>query len=178
MQFFRATREQIKALCLLIVLLTFVALGPALKWSITAAFRENPVRAGHMEVAIPRTWLTRVSDSSIEAWKPTMTVFSSTPSASMKISLLDSVAITEEIWLDSAQTVLRERRLSNPTPRSFRGSAGPIRCLEGTTDEIPQRAGSTCIASESRIVASFEGMVSQLNGFYSIVKSAQTLEYK
>jgi len=173
--FFRATREQLKALVLLTLLLLSVVFWPAIQWAASSAARRSLVRTDQVETVVPRLWIAVEKGSGVQAWKPRLTLFCSSPRSSMEIRVEETLVGKEDAWLARAQLIFRERGFSNPATRAFSSPAGNVQCLKSTSEIRPSILESACFASKSGLVASFDGAASELRDFYSVVASANAV---
>lgn len=175
---FRATPQQVRALTLLLLLLVGVIYWPGMQWALSAVLRRNPLQVSHVEASVPRSWIAVSDDPAIEAWFPCFTIFCSMPRSSMKIQVEETLIGKERAWLSRAETALRDRKFSRPASHSLDSRAGSVRCLESPSDTRINVMDSVCFASESGLVASFEGLDQDLPAFYSIVESARSVVSK
>jgi hypothetical protein len=169
------SREQFRTLCLLVLVLLSIVFEPAIRWAIGAVSRGNIVNSSQVEVAVPRRWSATLDGSAVEAWIPCLTVFCSAPRSSLKIQIERTLAGNAETWLKRAENTLEERRYSSPMARGINSSAGRVQCLEARSEIRIGIVESVCFASESGLVASFDGLPSELQDFYLIVGSAQAV---
>jgi hypothetical protein len=176
--FFRATPEQVKALRMLTLLLISIIFWPTIQWVASAIVRRNPVHTDQVEAVIRRRWIATEDGSIVQAWIPCLTIFCSSPRSSIMIQVGVPLAGKEDAWLRRAELVLREKEFSIPSKRSFRSPTGNIQCIESISQRRRGVVDSTCFESESGFEASFEGAISELGDFYSIVASAKVVKKK
>ena len=174
--FFKAKPEHIKTLLILTLLLLCIVFSPALKWVISAVLHSNVVHSDTIQAVIPRSWLSELDELAVQAWTPCMSVFCSSPRSSMKIQVEETLVGKEDAWLRRAEIALRERRFSSPARRTLNSADGRVQCLESTSESRPGVIDSACFATESGTVATFEGAVSDLEDFYSVVASAKAVK--
>jgi hypothetical protein len=171
-----ATRNQVRALVILTVLLVAVIFSPALKWAPLVISRKNPVKNAQIQATIPRTWLLQGRDSSfIEAWKPCLTLFCSVPRPSFKITRLTTLIGNDGAWRRGTESVLEQRRFSTRRSKSFGTPTGPAQCLEAWNPSKSGEVLSTCLVSQSGIMGTFEGSTSDLTTFYSVLQSSDSV---
>src|SRR5471032_2834270 len=106
-EFFGATRAQARAVVILFAIFLVVVFSPALQ-IVRTIFRTNPVHNAQIQVVIPRTWLLRHNFSAIEAWVPCMTVFCSSPRASMSIKMIPKLAGERDAWQAGTNSVFQQ----------------------------------------------------------------------
>ena len=172
-RFLRATPEQIRALWLLALLLLSIVFWPTIQWVISAALRNKPLQTDGVEAVIPRSWVAAKDGSVIEAWTLCPTIFCSSPRSSIKIQVEKNLIGQEDAWMTRAEHVLGGRQSSNPVTRAIISPIGRITCLDTALGNALGVVDAACFGPDSGIVASFEGAPSELEDFYSIVKSSK-----
>jgi hypothetical protein len=175
--FLHATRRQVITLAVTSLIAIGTFYNPLLRRAMAAVARRNPVSSDRFQAVIPRTWLVDSDKVSIRAWVPCSTNFCNLPTARVTISKEDWIVDHADLWESSAEAVFRELGFSGYTSRVFRESEATIKCLDSTPG-IGDRRRSVCIALQSGIFSSFEGMPSELNTFYSIVRSVKAADRK
>ena len=176
--FLKATPEQIKALGMLTLILLSVIFWPAIQWGTSLVIRRNHVRSDQVEAAIPLRWVAAEDSSRVQAWSLCLTMFCSAPRSSLQLQVEDRLRGKKDAWLSSAERVFSDRRFSSHLMRSFSSPAGNVQCLESVSELRREVVDSACFASESGMVASFEGVHSDLDDFYKIVASAKIAKAK
>lgn len=169
--FFRATPQQLRSLSLLILIFAVVVCWPCVQWAISAVLRENPMHSNKVGVSIPYNWIA-VSDSfAIQAWTICPTIFcSDQPRSSIMIQQNSKLSGMEDPWIRSAERILNERQFNAPVKSILNSPSGEITCLESRNLNTKQ-ATMSCFGLGTGVIASFEGDVSDLQGFHSIVES-------
>ncbi len=172
-RFLRATPDQIKALGLVTLLLLSVIFLPTIQWAISAALRFKPFQADGIEAVIPHLWVAAKDGSVIEAWTLCPTIFCSSPRSSIKIQVEEGLIGQKDAWMSRAKLVLSRRQSTGPLTRTVISQAGKMDCLETTSENARGIVAASCFGTDSGIVASFEGATSEVEDFYSIVKSSR-----
>jgi len=170
--FFQTRPQQVRILVLLTLLWFGVIFNPGIRRALSSVFRSNPVRNDRIQVVIPRTWLVDQEDSEVTAWIPCMTTFCSQPRALVTLRINDWLTEHKEVWQTSTEATFKEYGFSTSRLRTFNPSTGLVRCIEGSHETGGGRARSICLAFQSGILSSYEGVQSELNTFYAMVTSA------
>ena len=172
--FFRARPEQIKALLTATLILLSVIFWPAVQWGTSVVIRRNRVHSDQVEAIVPLRWVAAQDNSRVQAWSFCLTMFCSTPRSSMEIRVEETmIGKKEDAWLKRTELILRERRYSRPLTRSISSPAGNVLCLESTSEIRRGIVDSACFASETGLIAGFDGVASDLDDFYRVLATAR-----
>jgi hypothetical protein len=96
----------------------------------------------------------------------------------MQVQVEEALIGKEEAWLKRAERIFKDERFTIQSTRSLSSSAGNFQCLEAASGVRYGIVNSVCFASESGVVAGFDGVASDLHDFYRIVTSARTVRRK
>jgi hypothetical protein len=161
------------------VLLLLDVFAPGVNWILSAAVRKNPVRNGHVEVVVPRSWLVLnlVGDMISAVPGGCITRFCSTSSATFSWSrpLPGSFEATKRATFKAATIkALEEDGFANPVLRRFDGAAGSFECVEGLKPAPAHTASVWCQASSATIMAVYQGDPAHVNSFYALARSVRS----
>jgi hypothetical protein len=155
-RFLSATHQQVRATCALGILFLAIVFWPTIRWLPQMLTRVNPVRAGQVEVEVPRGWVVRKETSRVQAAKPCLTVFCSQPSGSIAVSTVDEPDLDETTWRKSAEAVLQKFDFPSPRLRQIAGDSGVSKCLEAKRDGASKRSDEHLLESEVQDSRRFE----------------------
>ena len=145
------------------VLLLLDVFAPGINWILSAALRKNPVRNGHIEAVVPRSWtvgkllhdtIAIVPGNCITRFCSLSTaMFAWTPPIPHVPAGVDPQAIAKRMAIKG----LEEDGFANAALRSFSGTAGSWECFEGVKPWPDYTASVRCHALSGNIEAFFEG---------------------
>lgn len=172
---FRATHTQIKTLSALILLLTVLIFWPGRRQLLSFVARNSVVATQYLEVAIPRGWQVRTGETSIDAWRTPVSVFSDWQVTSMTVSSvkdrLDGEILTEDEWRESIRATFGKQGHREYVERSFVGRSGQVLCLEASSQRPSRTTVSSCFIADDSLLGVFDGNVEHLSTFYDVMKT-------
>lgn len=154
----------------LLVLTVFV---PTLEWGWQAIRRSRTVRMGGIQAEIPRSWMVREGESSLEAWKPCLTSFCMSRSASVSLLWLGHAGCAQDIVMRSSRGALAKLGKADPQSSEVRVGEVTLECLAAAGADRSGKRAYSCYNWRSCILGSYYGSSVHLESFYSIEASAR-----
>jgi hypothetical protein len=168
------TRRPIAALCVITVsVLVAIVFAPIGIWGWQAICRKVPVRVGDVETEVPRAWMIRKKGFRLEAWKPCITAFCVSPSASMSFAWMGRQTCNREIVMHSSAVILERQGFTDPRAYKVEADSESLDCLEARKAGRSDYALNACFNVGSCILGTLEGPNSDLATFYRITARAQ-----
>jgi hypothetical protein len=167
-RFFSATRKQVRALGLMSILVVLLFFAPAIRWLGQVVVRANPDRSGHIQVDVPRNWMVREGDHTLEIWKPCITILCPGPSAELSIQTGEKFVADEQTWEHGAQVAFTRLGFSGFATRDIQNRDGATTCVEASAAERREVQISTCFQPGSGITGIMRSRRGHLDAVYEI----------
>jgi hypothetical protein len=170
-----ATRAQVRTLSALILLLIILVFWSGRHQLLALFTPERAVSTGLLEVMIPRGWQIRTGETSIDAWRTPVSVFSAGQVTSITVSSmkerLDGEILTEDEWRESITAAFGKQGHREYVERSFVGRSGRVLCLEASIRRPSHTTVSSCFVNDDSLLGVFDGNVEHLSTFYDVMKT-------
>ncbi len=166
-------RKPITTLWIVSFLLPLTIFYPAAKWGWQAIHRSQTVRAGDVEAEVSRFWMVRQKGARLEAWKPCLTLFCMSPSASMSFLWMGHQSCSQTLVMHSTEVVFTGKGFIDAKTSQIGIGTTTLECLGAKRS--PQSSGTvySCFNSESCIMGTFEGTDTDLAAFYRVEAAAR-----
>jgi len=151
---------------------------PGIRWVASVALRSNPVRAGHIQVELPRSWGILASPDVIIARTPVCITqvcagASPAPQSAMEITWVPLPGNAEELVTEAETRSMEQDGYVNRRLQVFHGAEGPMTCIEAKKEQMKEVVRCYCRASAPGLSAKFTGDSVHIGAFYSAVRSVR-----
>ena len=162
--------KQARALWLLFIALVLVVLRPGIEAGLRLILAQKRASLAAHTFVIPRGWSVRQRKNEVQMWKPCMTIFCGSPTAS--IILADARAGGDfDAWRQAALETLGNRGYAQPNQKAVTAGETKFTCLESRSMSNARIVVSVCYDPALDIQATFDGTGDSLSSFYQLISN-------